>query len=66
MDLRPFVEKFARRLAEVEAELSDPKVFAQNARFQELSREYARLKSLVQAGHASSRPALISRRIAPC
>jgi peptide chain release factor 1 len=52
MDLRPFVEKFARRLAEVEAELSEPKVFAQNARFQELSREYARLKSLVQAGHA--------------
>jgi peptide chain release factor 1 len=52
MDLRPFVEKFTRRLAEVEAELSDPKVFAQNARYQELTREYARLKSLVQHGNA--------------
>lgn len=52
MDLRPFVEKFARRLAEVEAELSDPKVFGQAARYQELSREYARLKILVQNGQA--------------
>jgi peptide chain release factor 1 len=52
MELRPFVEKFARRLAEVEAELSDPNAFAQPARFQELSREYARLKSLVQHGNA--------------
>jgi peptide chain release factor 1 len=52
MELRPFVEKFARRLAEVEAELSDPKAFAQTTRFQDLSREYARLKSLVQYGHA--------------
>jgi peptide chain release factor 1 len=52
MDLQPFVQKFARRLAEVEAELSEPKVFANNARYQELSREYARLKDLVADGSA--------------
>ena len=27
MDLRPHIDKFARRFAEVEAALSDPKVF---------------------------------------
>ncbi len=27
MNLRPYIEKFAPRLAEVEAALSDPKVF---------------------------------------
>ena len=52
MDLRPFVQKFIRRLAEVEAALSDPKAFANNARYQELSREYARLKALVANGSA--------------
>lgn len=50
MDLRPHIERFGRRLAEVEAGLSDPGVFANNTRFQELSREYARLKDLVAAG----------------
>ena len=50
MDLCPHIEKFARRLAEVEAALSDPRVFEQKQRFQELSREYARLKDLVAAG----------------
>jgi len=52
MDLRPHIEKFAHRLAEVETALSDPKVFANNQRFQELSREYARLKELVAQGAA--------------
>jgi peptide chain release factor 1 len=52
MNLRPFITKFARRLAEVETELSDPKVFANNARYQELSREYARLKTLAAHGTA--------------
>ena len=52
MDLRPHIEKFSRRLAEVEATLSDPKVFDQPLRAQELSREYARLKDLVSAGKA--------------
>jgi len=50
MDLRPYIEKFARRQGEVEAALSDPKLFENPSRFQEMSREYARLKSLVQAG----------------
>ncbi len=52
MDLRPHIERFSRRLAEVEVSLSDPKVFASSLRFQELSREYARLKEL--AGHGSA------------
>src|SRR5436190_23524219 len=52
MDLRPHIEKFSRRLAEVEGALSDPKVFANNQRYQELSKEYARLKELVAHGSA--------------
>jgi peptide chain release factor 1 len=52
MELRPFVEKFTRRLAEVEAELSNPQSFAQNSRYLELTREYAHLKSLVLHGNA--------------
>ena len=39
MDFRVHIEKFAKRLAEVEAALSDPKVFDQKQRYQELSRE---------------------------
>jgi peptide chain release factor 1 len=50
MDLRPHIEKFSRRFAEVEAALSDPKVFDNPQRAQELSREYARLKELVAYG----------------
>ena len=42
MDLRPHIEKLNRRFAEVEAALSDPKVFDNSARAQELSREYSR------------------------
>jgi peptide chain release factor 1 len=52
MDLRPFIDKFSRRYAEIEAALSDPKVFDSPQRFQELSREYARLKELVGHGAA--------------
>jgi len=52
MDLRPHIEKFARRFAEVEAALSDPKAFDNPQRAQELSREYARLKELVATGQA--------------
>jgi len=52
MDLRPHIERFARRLSEVEAALSDPKVFDNKARAQELSREYARLKELVATGQS--------------
>ncbi|MGH7967894.1 MAG: peptide chain release factor 1 [Limisphaerales bacterium] len=52
MDLRPHIEKFARRFTEVEAALSDPKAFDNPQRAQELAREYARLKDLVAFGHA--------------
>jgi peptide chain release factor 1 len=52
MDLRPHIENFSRRFAEVEAALSDPNVFDNNQRAQELSREYARLKDLVAFGNA--------------
>ena len=52
MDLRPHIEKFQRRFAEVEAALSDPKAFDNPQRAQELSREYARLKDLVAVGTA--------------
>ena len=52
MDLKPHIEKFRQRFAEVETLLSDPKTFANNQKFQELSREYARLKELVASGEA--------------
>ena len=50
MDLRPHIEKLAKRLAEVESLLSDPSVFDNNQRAQELSKEYSRLKELVATG----------------
>jgi peptide chain release factor 1 len=52
MDLRPHIEKFTKRFAEVEAALSDPKAFANPQRAQELGKEYARLKELVARGGA--------------
>jgi peptide chain release factor 1 len=52
MDLRPHIERFSRRLAEVEAALSDPKAFDNPQRAQELGKEYARLKELVGQGQA--------------
>jgi peptide chain release factor 1 len=52
MELRPYIDKFARRLAEVEAALNDPGLFDHKPRAQELSREYARLKELVAVGAA--------------
>src|SRR5690242_3784317 len=50
MDLGPHIDRFARRFAEVEAALNDPKAFDNPQRAQELSREYARLKDLVADG----------------
>ena len=50
LDLRPHIEKFKRRFAEVEAALNDPRAFENNQRAQELSREYARLKELTGFG----------------
>ncbi len=52
MDLTPHIERFSRRLAEVERELSDEKTFANPARFQELGREHGRLKVCSEAGQA--------------
>ncbi|MFM8357875.1 MAG: peptide chain release factor 1 [Verrucomicrobiota bacterium] len=53
MDLRPFIDRFHRRFAEVEAQLSAPDAFANPQRGQELTREHARLRDLVEAGEAS-------------
>ncbi|HMJ92047.1 MAG TPA: peptide chain release factor 1 [Candidatus Acidoferrum sp.] len=50
MDLKPHIDKFRHRYAELETLLSDPKTFANNQKFQELSREYSRLKELVANG----------------
>ena len=52
MELSPYIDKFARRLAEVEAALSDPAAFDNPQRAQELSKEYSRLKELVATGAA--------------
>ncbi len=52
LDLRPHIERFKRRFAEVESALNDPKVFENNQRAQELSREYSRLKDLTASGDA--------------
>jgi peptide chain release factor 1 len=52
MDLRPHLDKCAKRLAEVEAVLSDPKLFDNNQRAQDISKEYARLKELTRQGQA--------------
>jgi peptide chain release factor 1 len=50
MDLRPHIERFRKRFAELESLLSDSRVFDHPQNAQELSREYARLKELVAAG----------------
>ncbi len=52
MDLRPHIEKFGKRYAEIEAALSDPKVFDNPQRAQEMAKEYSRLKDLVANGNA--------------
>ena len=52
MDLRPHIEKFRQRFAEVEAQLSAPDAFANAQRAQELAKEHARLKELVATGSA--------------
>ena len=57
MNLQPHIEKFQRRFAEVEALLSDARVFDNPQNAQELSREYARLKELVAAGAAYQKTA---------
>ncbi|HTV76155.1 MAG TPA: PCRF domain-containing protein, partial [Candidatus Baltobacteraceae bacterium] len=50
MDLKPHIEKFRRRFVEIESALNDPKAFDNQQRAQELSKEYSRLKELVECG----------------
>jgi peptide chain release factor 1 len=50
MNLLPHIEKFCTRFVELESALSDPKVFDNPQRAQELSREYSRLKELTAIG----------------
>ena len=50
MNLSLHINKFRKRYAEVETALSDPKIFDNQQRAQELSREYARLKELIGQG----------------
>jgi peptide chain release factor 1 len=52
MDLRPHIDKFTRRFAEVESLLSSPDAFNNPQKAQELTKEYSRLKELVAAGKA--------------
>ncbi len=52
MDLRQHIEDLKRRHAETEAQLSDPRVFDNPKRVQELNREYSRLKEIVASGEA--------------
>jgi peptide chain release factor 1 len=52
LDLRPHIDRFARRFAEVEAALNDPKAFDNPQKAQELAKEYARLKELTAHGSA--------------
>ncbi|HAB17695.1 MAG TPA: peptide chain release factor 1 [Verrucomicrobiota bacterium] len=50
MDFHPFIARFRQRFAEVESQLSAPDAFAQPQRGQELTREHARLRELVESG----------------
>ncbi len=50
MDLLPHIEKFSQRFAEIESALSDPKVFSNPQRAQDLAREYSGLRELVGHG----------------
>src|SRR5436305_13522175 len=50
MDLRPYIEKFRKRFAELESVMADPKLFDNPAKAQETTREYSRLKELVFTG----------------
>ena len=52
MDLKPHIDQFCKRFAELEALLSNPKVFENRQAAQELAREYDRLKDLVVQGKA--------------
>lgn len=50
MNYDKHIENFAKRYAEVERALSDPEIFSDQQKSQELTREYARLKRLTTDG----------------
>lgn len=50
MDFTEAIDKLERRYAEVENSLANPEVFSDQKKSQELTREYARLKELVESG----------------
>jgi peptide chain release factor 1 len=50
MDYDKHIENFVKRYAEVERALSDPEIFGDQQKAQELTREYARLKRLTGDG----------------
>ena len=50
MEYESHIETFRKRYAEVEANLSDPEVFGDAQKSQELTREFSRLKRLVEVG----------------
>lgn len=50
MDLNAHIDRFESRLAELEAALGDPSVFGDQKKSQEISREYNRIKHLVELG----------------
>lgn len=50
MNLHPFIQRFRERFAEVEAQLSSADAFSNPQKGQELTREHARLRDLVEAG----------------
>lgn len=52
MDFRPFIDKFRKRFAEVESQLSAPDAFSNPQKGQELTREHSRLRDLVAAGES--------------
>jgi peptide chain release factor 1 len=52
MELRSHIERFKKRLGETEAALADPAAFDNQAKAQELTREYSRVKGLAASGEA--------------
>ncbi len=50
MDLNPHLDRFAKRFAELEAELSRPDAYDNAQKAQELTREHARLRQLLADG----------------
>ena len=50
MELNDHVEKIESRLAELETELEDPKIYGDQKKYRELTREYNRVKQLVVLG----------------